>query len=356
MRLIDMMRARFALLFRRRAAEQRMNEEIAFHIEMEAERLVREEGLEPAEARRRAYVALGGVEKHKEAVRDERGFGWLAGFSLDLKLGARMLIKYPGLTIVGVAGMSVAVAIGAVSFSAISAVVDGALPFADGDRIVAIQSKDARTGDENRTHLYDLAIWREALSSVEQLGAYRTVDRNVITPDGRSESMRIAEMSASGFRVAGIPPLAGRYFTADDERIGAPSVVVVGHDVWETRLSGRADVIGQTLWLGSTAHTIVGVMPKEFAFPINNRVWTPLRLTSTMFEPGQAPAVEVFGRLSTGVSLADAQLQLNTIGRRLVAADSTTYAHVRARVAPVHASVPRVSADSVDAALGPGAH
>ena len=187
MRLIDVMRARLALLFRHRAAEQRMNEEIAFHVEMEAERLVRDEGLAPAEARRRAYVAFGGVEKHKEALRDGRGLGWLAGLSLDFKLGARMLIKYPGLTIVGVAGMSVAVAIGAVSFSAIYAMIDGSLPFADGDRIVAIQSRNVRTGEENRTHLYDLGAWREALSSVEELGAYRTIDRNVITRDGRSE-------------------------------------------------------------------------------------------------------------------------------------------------------------------------
>jgi len=334
MRLIDVMRARFALVFRRRAAEQRMNEEIAFHVEMEAERLVREEGLAPAEARRRAYVAFGGVEKHKEALRDGRGLGWLAGFSLDLKLGARMLIKYPGLTIVGVAGMSVAVAIGAVSFSAIYAVVDGSLPFADGDRIVAIQSRNVRTGEENRTHLNDLGTWREALSSVEELGAYRTIDRNVITRDGRSESMRVAEMSASGFRVAGVSPLMGRYLTADDERIGAPPVVVVGFDVWQTRLSGRADVVGQTLWLGATAHTIVGVMPKGFAFPINNRIWTPLRLAPTMFEPGHAPPIEVFGRLAAGASMADAQLQLNTIERRLAAADSATYGHVRARVVP----------------------
>lgn len=334
MKLINAMRARFALFFRPHAADERMEEEIAFHIEMEAARLVRDAGLEPAEAARRARVAFGGVEKHKESLRDGRGLRWLAGLSLDLKLGARMLIKYPGLTLVGVVGMSVAVAIGVVSFSAIYGTLDATLPFTDGDRIVAIRSRDVLSGQEDHTHLNDLASWRESLTSIEELGAYRTIDRNVITRDGRSESMRIAEMSAAGFRVSGVSPLMGRWFSADDERAGAPPVVVVGYDVWQNRFGGSAEVVGQTVWLGAAAHTIIGVMPSGFAFPINNRIWTPLRLTPTMFRPGRAPPVAVFGRLVVGATLRDAQGQLSTIGQRLAAADSATHGHVRARVIP----------------------
>lgn len=180
----------------------------------------------------------------------------------------------------------------------------------------------------------DLAPWRESLTSIEELGAYRTIDRNVITRDGRSEPMRIAEMDASGFRLSGISPLMGRYFSADDARAGAPPVVVVGYDVWQNRFEGRADVLGQTVWLGAAAHTIIGVMPKGFAFPINNRIWTPLQLTPAMFEPGRAPPLEVFGRLVANATLRDAQRQLSTIGQRFAAADSATHGHVRARVVP----------------------
>jgi len=89
---LDGARARLRLLARR-AAEERMDEEIRFHIDMETDRLVREEGLDPAEARRRALVAFGGVEKFKEELRDGRGFPWVRGLSLDLKLGCRMLVK-----------------------------------------------------------------------------------------------------------------------------------------------------------------------------------------------------------------------------------------------------------------------
>src|SRR5918995_2707721 len=92
-------RARLRLLFGRRTAESRMTKEIGFHLDMETERLVREQGLDAVEARRRALVAFGGVEQHKEALRDGRGLAWLGGLTLDLKLGVRMLMKYPGLTL-----------------------------------------------------------------------------------------------------------------------------------------------------------------------------------------------------------------------------------------------------------------
>src|SRR5688572_1323045 len=106
---LEASRARLRLLFNRRAAESRMTKEIAFHVDMETERLMREQGLDAVEARRRALVAFGGMEKHKEQLRDGSGRAWFDGFALDLKLGGRMLVKYPGLTIVG--GLAMAFAI-----------------------------------------------------------------------------------------------------------------------------------------------------------------------------------------------------------------------------------------------------
>jgi len=328
-------RARARLLFARRAAESRFDEEIRLHIEMETERLVREAGLDPDEARRRALVAFGGVENHKEALRDGRGLAWLTGMSLDLKLGLRMLVKYPGLTLVGVVGMAVAVAIGAVTFSVLYTAIDTTLPLDEGDRVIAIRNLNAGSNDEGRpTHLHDLVTWREELRAVEGLGAYRTVDRNLITLGGRPEPVRIAEMTASGFRLTRVPPLVGRYFHDDDERNGAPPVVVIAYSVWQNRFAGRPDIVGQTLQLGATQHTVIGVMPQGFAFPINNRIWTPLRLDPSDFERGKAPAIEVFGRLTPGATLADARTQVTTIGQRLAAAYPATHEHVRPRVLP----------------------
>src|SRR5688572_23662850 len=106
----DGVRARVRLLAGR-SAEKRMQREFGFHMEMEAERLVREEGLSPAEARRRAAVAFGGVEKYTEELRSDRGLAWLKGTVHDLKLGLRLLYKNPGFTLVSGLGIMVATAI-----------------------------------------------------------------------------------------------------------------------------------------------------------------------------------------------------------------------------------------------------
>ena len=337
--------ARLRLLVGRRAAESRMEKEIGFHVEMETDRLVRERGLDRREARRQALIAFGGVEKYKEELRSDRGLAWLSGMSLDLKLGIRMLVKYPGLAIVGVLGMSVAVAIGAIAFGVIYTIIDPTLPLDDGDRIIAIQNIDRRRSDEGReTHLHDLATWREAVPAIEILGAYRTVDRNLITPRGRPEAVRIAEMSATGFSVARVPPLMGRYFNEEDEREGAPPVVVIAHTVWQSRFLGEADVVGRQVQLGATPHTIIGVMPEGFAFPVNNRIWTPLRLDPSDYERGNAPPIEVFGRLAPTATIEDAQTQVTAVGQRL----ATTFPQSHEHVVPKVLSYPRTFIDSPD--------
>src|SRR5215212_5017150 len=83
------------------AAESRIADEIRFHIQMETQRLVRDEKLDHDEAKRRALATFGGVQQHRETLRDGRGTAWFSGLSLDFRLGGRMLLKYPGLTIVG---------------------------------------------------------------------------------------------------------------------------------------------------------------------------------------------------------------------------------------------------------------
>ncbi|CAN5345247.1 ABC transporter permease [soil metagenome] len=258
------------------------------------------------------------------------GISWL-----DFKLGARMLVKYPGLTLVGSLGMAVAIAIGAGVFSVLSTIVDPTLPLDEGDRIVALQNLNAAAGDQDRrTHLHDLESWREELRAVADFSAYRMVDRNLVGPDGQAEPLRIAEMTASGFRVARVPPLLGRHLVEEDERPGAPPVVVIGHEVWQNRFDGDPEVIGATVKLGISTHTVVGVMPAGFAFPVNNRLWTPLRLDPSEYARGEAPPIDVFGRLAPGATLAQAQAQLTTLGQRMAAAHPETHQHIRPKVLP----------------------
>ncbi|MET0397694.1 MAG: ABC transporter permease, partial [Longimicrobiaceae bacterium] len=326
------------LLFRERA-EAEMDEEMRFHLEMEAERLVREAGLDPREARRRAAVAFGGVERYREEVRDARGLAWVSGLSLDFRLGFRLLLKYPGLTLVGGLAMAFAIAVGAGAFEFVRQLVDPALPLDGGDRIVAVRTRDARTGAVHGQTLRDFAAWRETLRSVEELGAFRSLERNLIVPGAPAEPVYLAEISASAFRVARVAPLLGRALADADERPGAPPVAVLGYDVWRTRFGGDPAVVGRQVRLGASHATVVGVMPEGFAFPVAHRLWVPLRPAAYDPEAGEGPPVEVFGRLAPGASLERARAELAALGRRAAADFPATHGHLRPEAVPFAKSV-----------------
>jgi predicted permease len=316
------------------ALDRSMDEEMRFHLDMEAERLGREQGLEPREAQRRAHVAFGGLEKFKEAGRDTRGLRWLDTISLDARLGVRMLIKYRGLTLVGGFAMAVAVAVGATAFEAFNQVLDPALPFEAGDRIVALRYATPTPGSAERRVLHDFLEWRSDVRSIEQLGAFRTAQHNLVIGSLRSEPVKVAEISASGFVVAQTPPLLGRYLLPDDEREGAPSVLVIGYDAWQSRFAGDPLIVGRAVVLGGVPSTVVGVMPKGFAFPLDHQYWIPFRPNPLAFGRLQGPAISIFGRLAPGAALEEAQAELTAIGRRAATEHPVTHAHLRPVVLP----------------------
>jgi putative ABC transport system permease protein len=121
-----------------------------------------------------------------------------------------------------------------------------------------------------------LLEWRRELRTIEDLGAYRTDTRNLIVGNAAPEPIQLAELTAAAFGTARVPPLLGRAPVDADEMPGAPSVVVLGYDVWQRSLGGRQDVVGVVVQLENTPATVIGVMPKDFAFPINHDAWTPL--------------------------------------------------------------------------------
>ncbi|MGI9181348.1 MAG: ABC transporter permease [Longimicrobiaceae bacterium] len=258
-----------------------------------------------------------------------------AGISwLDVKLGVRMLIKHRGLTLIGGFAIAVAIAVGAIAFEAISEVLDPAVPLQEGERLVSLQYATDTPGNPERRVLHDFVAWREELVSVEHLGAFRTVEHNLVSGEGPPEPIKVAEITASGFRVARAAPLLGRYLIPDDERDGAQPVVVIGHEAWQSRFSGDPDIVGRTIQLGAAPHIVVGVMPEGFQFPVSHQFWVPLRADPSAYERLQGPALYVFGRLAPGVTLEEAQAEITTIGRRAAAAYPETHERLRLRVLP----------------------
>ena len=195
----------------------------------------------------------------------------------DIKLSLRLLIRNPGLTVVSTVGIAVGIAIAAGMFGFFHANFDPTLPLDEGDRIVALENWDVASNNENRQSLHDFVTWRDQMTSVVEISAFRTIGATMQAGDRVPETVRIAAMSASGFRVARVPALLGRFLTPDDEREAAPPVVVIGYDVWRSRFEQDRSVLGQQVRFGNTQSTIVGVMPEGFAFPVNHQYWIPLR-------------------------------------------------------------------------------
>ena len=249
---------------------------------------------------------------------------------LDWKLGARLLLKYPALTIIGGLSLAGAIAIGAVGIEVAGELLYKRLPFDEGGRVVRLETQDAAASRVEPRVLHDFAIWRRSLKTVVELGAARVSERNVLTSEGRVESLRVAEITASAFPLARVPPLLGRPLQPTDEMQGAEPVVVLGYDVWQRQFLHDPAIIGRVVTVGRTARTVVGVMPPRFGFPHNQQVWVPLPVQDAA--PREGPAVQVFGRLADGASWQDAAAELDVVSARLAADQPATHAHLRTRV------------------------
>ena len=311
-----------------------MRDEMRFHIDMEAERLMRQKGIDAPEARRQAHVAFGGVEKYKEAGRDTRGLQWIDAISLDVRLAARMLVKHRWLTLVGGFAMAVAIAVGATSFEVISEMLHPSLPLADGERVVAVRTVSSTSSQPERRVLHDFVAWREQLVSLEHLSAFRTVQHNLVSGSAPPEPVKVAEMTSSGFVIAGTPPLLGRHLLPADEREEAPPVVMIGHQVWRSHFGGDAQIVGRTIKFGAVPYSVVGVMPDGFKFPVDHQFWMPLRANPLAHERLQGPELYVFGRLARGATVERAQAELSSIGQRTAAAYPATHERLRPVVLP----------------------
>lgn len=248
---------------------------------------------------------------------------------LDVKLALRMLVKSPLLSVVGGFGMAFAIAI-ATGFFAFMAFYYSDAPVEDGDRVVTVEYID---GDHDHSTLFDYQLWKDDLESIKDLGAYRTVSRDLESPIVGSGPVEVAEMTASAFRVARVPPLLGRPLLDSDQVEGAPPVVVIGHREWHQWFEADSAVVGRDVRLDGTVHTVVGVMPEGFRLPVNHGFWTPL-VTGTRLGPAEGGRIHVFGRLAPGVEAAAAQAEAAVIGEQMIAKYPQTYERFEAIVRP----------------------
>ena len=318
--------------------ECEVDEELQFHIDQRIRDYIAA-GMSPEAARAAVAQRLGDVAGIRRtcasmlaAERAAKGRRVMLNVSwLDVKLGLRMFSKYPGLSLVSVIGMAVTLAIGAGYFTAVRTMLDSRLPFDPDNQVVVIRTQvlAGQPGLGVGASMHDFEHWRSALTSVREIGAFREDSRNVIKEDGQAHLVMVASITASAFPLTGVAPQLGRTLLPEDEGGAAPPVLVIAHEEWQRRFNGDPAILGRIVRLDDAPHTIVGVMPQGFGFPVNHRYWVPLRPTAFDRSPGGGPSVNVFGRIAPGSSREHARAEVAALGARMAAALPATHGDVR---------------------------
>jgi putative ABC transport system permease protein len=264
-----------------------------------------------------------------ETVRELHPTKLMTTMSLDLKLGFRMLFKYPMLTLVGGVAIMVTATIGIAGAEFMKDLLAPNIPLDEGDRIVRISFTGVNGGDGRGATLYDLTTWREKSHALEDLSGYTQFERGIVTPDGRTDAVMGARVTASVFELTRVAPLQGRYLTAADEQPGAPAVAVIGYETWQTLLDGSADAIGQTLQIGGVPTTVVGVMPEGYRFPVNHNLWVPMTMEAVASsQADESPNTAIIARLAEDESIESAKTELGGLTAQAAAAYPDVYEDV----------------------------
>lgn len=328
------------------ALNDEMDAEFRLHMELRAEDLVRA-GSTPAEAARQARLEFGSAPSFKDRGREARGlrpFDSLRFSMLDLRLGSRMLVKHPGLTLISTIAVAFAIAVGSVGFEIARQALWPTIPLPDGNAIVALRNWNVADNEPVRASRRDYTMWRGGLSTITDLGAVEVEQRSVALGAGPGQAETVANVTASTFVLTRVPALMGRTLLESDERSDAEEVVVVGYDFWKNKLDGAANVVGRVMRISGTPVTIVGVMPRGYGFPQRNGIWRPLHLERL---PEASPSLSyVFGRLAPDHSRDEATTQAAAIGARAATMFPETRKNVRLQVL----SLPHAVSDLPDAA------
>ncbi len=246
----------------------------------------------------------------------------------DVRYGVRMLFKNPAFTVIAILTLALGIGANSALFSVVNAVLLRPLPFNNPSRLVAIRSEEKDLKAQNGPSSYpDFADWRKQSSSFEGLAAWDPAD---FTLTGQQEPVHLFGIISSWnlIEILGVRPELGRTFTQAEDEIGTSGfVAILSHDLWQRHFSGDRNIVGHTITMDGRPYTVVGVMPPKFHFPTTNEqidLYTTMAVKKVA-EPGQQPTTElrgmnwlrVVGRLKPGVSLAQAQTELNVIEERI---------------------------------------
>ena len=237
----------------------------------------------------------------------------------DLRFAFRMLATHPWYSLAVVVTLALGIGINTTVFTLVNAVLFKPVPIPGGDRLVTVSHhKPAEPNHTSGISYPDFVAFRSESRSFEGLEAARPLQAVINEPAIPPERYRAMQITPGLFGLLKTPPILGRDFSPDDARPGAPTVVLLGHAVWQSRYAGAADVIGRSIRLNGAPATIVGVMPAGFKFPSNEDVWLSLAPTPELEKRDQRP-LQLFGLLRPGTTPEMANADLAVLSSRLAA-------------------------------------
>ena len=234
---------------------------------------------------------------------------------LDLRYAARGLRRTPMFTLVAVATLALGIGANTAIFSVVQAVALQPLPNRDPNRLVRVWEKnDSLNIPRFSASIPNYLSWRERAHAFEELGTWRA-NSATITTGGDPERLNRLEATATIFPLLGLQPLAGRAFTSDEDRPGAPRVVLLSESIWRTRFGSRSDMMGSTVILDGLPHTVIGIV-RDRDFVVRFDALVPLAADVTK-EQRANHLMTVVGRLRQGVTLEQAQREMDAIALQL---------------------------------------
>ncbi|MGA2183459.1 MAG: ABC transporter permease [Bryobacteraceae bacterium] len=304
-------------LFTRPRVERDLDDELRAYLDQLTEEK-RGAGMDAVEARRAALIELGGLEQVKEEVRQVRTGQMLEEFLQDLRYGLRTLRRNPAFTVVAVLALALGIGANTAMFSVAYGMLLRPLPYPDADRVAVVYMRYfPRDFAFGTLCMRDYLMWKENNHAFEEPSLFRSLRVDIGGQEGVPEQVQGASVTAGFFPTLRVPPLIGRTFATGDDRPTTASLTVLSESIWRRRFAASAGVLGQTIVVNGAPSTVIGVMPGAFRFPRRDtEVWTNLPLNPpTRYGPWFYRGV---ARLKPGVTLQQAQAEINSIGRRMM--------------------------------------
>jgi putative ABC transport system permease protein len=319
-------------LFRKRRLDENLEAEVSAHLEFLTEENIRR-GMNPDRARAVARREFGGIEQTKEAYRDQRGVPLLDSILQDLRYGARTLRKNPWFTGVAVLTLALGIGANAAVFSLVDTILLHPLPYhAPEELVVVSETLPKQSNDEVGVAPAEYFDYRAANQVFSQTAAYENEGFN-LTGEGTPLRVNAARLSASAFSLLGVKPRIGRPFTEEEDREGAPGVVLLSSALWENHYGADPQIVGKVIKLGENPYTVIGVMPASFKFPYdgapiaeNADLWVPEAFAAQLLKDRLNEfGVGLIGRLKPGVTAETAQADIESVAANFMRQYSNDY-------------------------------